>query len=183
VPIGGDDHPDYAPGCMKRDSGMWRAQEMETNVYGTDYCIGFRRRHAQRGVHPQTAEPARQPRAHRVVELFGRNSGETSLIASYSRAWIEPSLRGPVRAAPASGTLMQDKKKNPSNYAMVTISEGATMLGGDIIEAGRKMRTVTRNSAHRRAHRRGPEEAHGRGHPVTSLSATSCAPAPQTAWT
>jgi len=31
---------------------------------------------------------------------------------------------------------MVDKRANPSNYAMVTISEGAQMLGGDVMEFG-----------------------------------------------
>jgi 6-phosphofructokinase 1 len=31
---------------------------------------------------------------------------------------------------------MQDKRANPSNYAMVTISEGAKMLGGEVVESG-----------------------------------------------
>jgi 6-phosphofructokinase 1 len=31
---------------------------------------------------------------------------------------------------------MQDKRNNPSNYAMVTISEGAHMIGGSIVESG-----------------------------------------------
>ncbi len=32
--------------------------------------------------------------------------------------------------------LLRDRKRNPSNYAMVTISEGATLIGGEIIERG-----------------------------------------------
>jgi 6-phosphofructokinase 1 len=31
---------------------------------------------------------------------------------------------------------LQDKKTNPSNYAMVTISEGAHFLGGQVVEYG-----------------------------------------------
>jgi 6-phosphofructokinase 1 len=32
--------------------------------------------------------------------------------------------------------VMQDKRGNPSNYAMVTISEGAHFLGGQVVEYG-----------------------------------------------
>ena len=32
--------------------------------------------------------------------------------------------------------LVQDKRKNPSNYAIMTISEGAIMEGGEVIETG-----------------------------------------------
>ena len=31
---------------------------------------------------------------------------------------------------------MEDKRHNASNYAMVTISEGASMVGGDVLESG-----------------------------------------------
>jgi 6-phosphofructokinase 1 len=32
--------------------------------------------------------------------------------------------------------LVHDRSKNPSNYAMVAISEGASIIGGEIIESG-----------------------------------------------
>jgi 6-phosphofructokinase len=32
--------------------------------------------------------------------------------------------------------LMEDKRNNPSNYAIMTISEGAVLEGGDVIESG-----------------------------------------------
>ena len=32
--------------------------------------------------------------------------------------------------------VMEDKKSNPSNYAMITMSEGAQMVGGKIVEYG-----------------------------------------------
>jgi 6-phosphofructokinase 1 len=72
-----------------------------------------------------------------VVELFGRNSGETSLVSSYlagvDRALISEVPFDPERLATL---VMQDKRANPSNYAMVTISEGAHMIGGKVIEFG-----------------------------------------------
>ena len=32
--------------------------------------------------------------------------------------------------------LLRDKRSNPSNYAMMTISEGATLIGGEMVQAG-----------------------------------------------
>jgi 6-phosphofructokinase len=32
--------------------------------------------------------------------------------------------------------LVEDKRSNPSNYAIMTISEGAIMEGGDVVESG-----------------------------------------------
>jgi len=111
---------------------------MDNDVFGTDYCIGFSTAvtrsvdfiHALRtvaGSHERVA----------IVELFGRNSGETSLISAYlagvDRAVISEVPFDPDRL---SDLLMQDKKNNPSNYAIMTISEGATMHGGTIVETG-----------------------------------------------
>jgi 6-phosphofructokinase 1 len=72
-----------------------------------------------------------------VIELFGRNSGETSLIAAYlsgvDRAIIS---EVPFDVNRLAELLYKDKMDNPSNYAMMTISEGARMEGGEIIEGG-----------------------------------------------
>jgi 6-phosphofructokinase 1 len=72
-----------------------------------------------------------------VVELFGRNCGETSLISSYL-AGVDRALISEVPFDPEklAGLLMEDKRHNPSNYAMVTISEGAHMVGGKVVEYG-----------------------------------------------
>jgi 6-phosphofructokinase 1 len=72
-----------------------------------------------------------------VVELFGRNSGETSLISSYL-AGVDRSIISEVPFDPEKlgELLMKDKRSNPSNYAMVTISEGAHMIGGKVVEYG-----------------------------------------------
>jgi ATP-dependent phosphofructokinase / diphosphate-dependent phosphofructokinase len=72
-----------------------------------------------------------------VIELFGRYSGETSLISAYlasvDRAVISEVPFDPERLA---ALLMEDKRRSPSHYAMVTISEGATYTGGDIHLSG-----------------------------------------------
>ena len=47
-------------------------------------------------------------------------------------------LRRAITAAPAPATqrglriLIEDRQQNPSGYAMMTISEGATMTGGEL---------------------------------------------------
>ena len=72
-----------------------------------------------------------------VVELFGRNSGETSLISSYL-AGVDRALISEVPFDPEllADFVMLDKNSNPSNYCMVTISEGAHMVGGKVVEYG-----------------------------------------------
>jgi 6-phosphofructokinase 1 len=113
---------------------------MDNDVFGTDYCIGFSTAvtrsvsfiHALRtstGSHERIA----------VIELFGRYCGETSLISAYlagvDRALISEVPFDPKRLAEL---IMKDKGANPKNYAMITISEGAKMTGGDMIMSGEK---------------------------------------------
>jgi 6-phosphofructokinase len=72
-----------------------------------------------------------------VVELFGRNSGETSLFAAYladvDRAAIS---EVPFDTEKLINFLVKDRSENPSNYAVLTISEGAHPIGGAVFERG-----------------------------------------------
>jgi 6-phosphofructokinase 1 len=111
---------------------------MDNDVRGTDYCIGFSTA-VTRSVHfihaLRTSAGSHERIA--VVELFGRYSGETSLMAAYlagvDRAVISEVPFDPEKLA---RLLLKDKRENPSNYAMLTISEGATMVGGDLVMHG-----------------------------------------------
>ncbi|HEY4669546.1 MAG TPA: 6-phosphofructokinase, partial [Tepidiformaceae bacterium] len=141
VPIGGDDTLSYAVRLHKEGVNVVAIPKtMDNDVYGTDYCIGFSTAvtrsvdliHALRtptGSHERIA----------VVELFGRNSGETSLIAAYladvDRALIS---EVPFDVERLAGMLVEDRRRNPSNYAIVTVSEGASMVGGQIVEYGQE---------------------------------------------
>jgi len=72
-----------------------------------------------------------------VVELFGRHSGETCLLSSYlagtDRALI---AEVPFDTERAVELLADDKRTNPSNYAVCAISEGAYPSGGQPFETG-----------------------------------------------
>ena len=72
-----------------------------------------------------------------MVELFGRNSGETALISGFlagaDRVLIS---EVPFEIDRLAELVMQDKADNPSGYAVVVVSEGATMAGGETIERG-----------------------------------------------
>jgi 6-phosphofructokinase 1 len=111
---------------------------MDNDVYGTDYCIGFSTAvtRSVQFIHQLRTSTGSHERIA-VIELFGRNSGETSLISSYlagvDRAIISEVPFDPEKLA---DLVMQDKRTNPSNYAMVTISEGAHMVGGKVVEYG-----------------------------------------------
>jgi 6-phosphofructokinase 1 len=72
-----------------------------------------------------------------VMELFGRNSGETSLISAYL-SYVDRAIISevPFDINKLVEFLVEDKRNNPSNYAIMTISEGAIMQGGEVIESG-----------------------------------------------
>jgi 6-phosphofructokinase 1 len=72
-----------------------------------------------------------------VIELFGRNSGETSLISAYL-SYVDRAIipEVPCNIEKLTSFLMEDKRNNPSNYAIMTISEGAIIEGLDVVESG-----------------------------------------------
>ncbi len=141
VTIGGDDTLSYAVRLHTEDFPIVAIPKtMDNDVFGTDYCIGFSTA-VTRSVHfiNMLRTPAGSHERIAVVELFGRNSGETSLISAHlsnaDRAIISEVPFDPEKLA---GLLMEDKNHNPSHYAIMTISEGATMVGGKIIEYGQE---------------------------------------------
>lgn len=139
IPIGGDDTLSFGERLHREGFPVIAIPKtMDNDVFGTDYCIGFSTAvtrsvnfiHALRtstGSHERIA----------VVELFGRYCGETCLVSAYlagaDRAVISEVPFGPEKLA---RLVMEDKRANPSNYAMVTISEGATMEGGGLLQYG-----------------------------------------------
>lgn len=139
IPIGGDDTLSYGERLHSESFPVIAIPKtMDNDVYGTDYCIGFSTAvtRSVQFIHQLRTSTGSHERIA-VIELFGRNSGETSLISSYlagvDRAIISEVPFDPERLAEL---VMKDKKANPSNYAMVTISEGAHMVGGKIVQYG-----------------------------------------------
>ena len=111
---------------------------MDNDVYGTDYCLGFSTAVTRSVMFINDLRTgAGSHERHLVVELFGRNSGETCLLASYlagaDRAII---AEVPFECEKLFDLLEKDKRDNPSNYAVVAVSEGATVVGGAKIERG-----------------------------------------------
>jgi 6-phosphofructokinase 1 len=136
IPIGGDDTLSYAARLHREGFPVVAIPKtMDNDVYGTDYCIGFSTAVA-RSVEAITALRTTSGSHERlaVVELFGRNSGETSLISAYladvDRAIIS---EVPFDIQKLALLLVQDKYNNPSNYAIMTISEGAREIGGALV--------------------------------------------------
>jgi ATP-dependent phosphofructokinase / diphosphate-dependent phosphofructokinase len=139
IPIGGDDTLSYGERLHREGMAVVAIPKtMDNDVYGTDFCIGFSTAvtRSVQFIHQLRTSTGSHERIA-VIELFGRNSGETSLISSYLAA-VDRALISEVPFDPEklAELVMRDKRSNPSNYAMVTISEGAHMVGGKVVEYG-----------------------------------------------
>jgi 6-phosphofructokinase 1 len=139
IPIGGDDTLSYGERLHSEGFPVVAIPKtMDNDVYGTDYCIGFSTAvtRSVQFIHQLRTSTGSHERIA-VIELFGRNSGETSLISSYL-AGVDRALISEVPFDPEklASLVMKDKQNNPSNYAIVTISEGAHMIGGKVVEFG-----------------------------------------------
>jgi 6-phosphofructokinase len=139
VPIGGDDTLSFAVRLHKEGIPILTIPKtMDNDVYGTDYCIGFSTA-VTRSVDFITSIRSTVGSHERiaVVELFGRNSGETSLISAYL-AFVDRAVISevPFDVDKLAKLLLDDKRTNSSHYAIMTISEGATFEGGEVIERG-----------------------------------------------
>jgi 6-phosphofructokinase len=130
IPIGGDDTLSY--GKRLHDEGMHVVaipKTMDNDVYGTDYCIGFstcvtrtieltHRLRTSAGSHERFL----------VIEVFGRYAGFTALLPTMAGAADRCVIpEHPVDVERLAELLTMDRNKNPSRYAVVLVSEGASM--------------------------------------------------------
>ena len=139
VVIGGDDTLSYAARIHAEGvKTMCIPKTMDNDVFGTDYCIGFstcvtrsveliNRLRTSVGSHERFL----------VVEMFGRNSGLTALMAGYL-ADVDRTLIAevPFDFNKLARLLSEDRAGSASNYAIVVVSEGASALGQGVIESG-----------------------------------------------
>ncbi len=139
IPIGGDDTLSY--GLRLHNEGVpviAIPKTMDNDVHGTDYCIGFSTA-VTRGVqfiHNLRTSTGSHERIA-VIELFGRYSGETSLITAYLAAVDRAVISEvPVDIDRLADFIVADRNSNPSKYAMVTVSEGAVVEGGEMSLSG-----------------------------------------------
>jgi 6-phosphofructokinase len=123
---------------------------MDNDVYGTDYCIGFSTA-VSRSVEAINALRTTTESHERiaVIELFGRRSGETALLAGFL-AQVDRTV---ISEVPANldillPLLAEDRASRPANYAVCVVSEGARLStdvegdNGDIAKSGTKRGTI-----------------------------------------
>ena len=176
IPIGGDDTLSYA--LRMHEEGVPVVaipKTMDNDVHGTDYCIGFSTA-ITRGVqfiHNLRTSTGSHERIA-VVELFGRYSGETSLITAY--------LAGVDRALISEIPFDIDKLGRAVGARQarepVELRDGDRVGGGDdgrrrdgALGRGGRLRPPQARR-HRRADERADQGAHRRRTSSTSRSAT-----------
>jgi ATP-dependent phosphofructokinase / diphosphate-dependent phosphofructokinase len=136
LPIGGDDTLSFALRLHAEGVPVVAIPKtMDNDVHGTDYCIGFSTAVTRtvNFIHQLRTSAGSHERLA-IVEVFGRYSGETSLVSAYL-AGVERAVISEVSfdIERLASLLMDDKRRNPSHYAMMTISEGATLVGGEMV--------------------------------------------------
>jgi len=134
IPIGGDDTLSYGHRLHKEGIKVLAIPKtMDNDVPGTDYCIGFST------CVTRTIELTHMLRtsagSHErflVIEVFGRYAGFTTLLptmAGASDRCVIPEY--PFEIEHLTELMIHDRNQNPSNYAVVLVSEGATMAHHD----------------------------------------------------
>jgi len=139
VAIGGDGTLTFARRLAQEGVPVLAVPKtMDNDVFGTEYCIGFSTAVTRSLLLINDLRTvAGSHERFLVVELFGRHSGETCLLASYL-AGVDRTLLAEVPFDPEriARLLDEDKNANPSRYAVVAVSEGAFPVGGRRFESG-----------------------------------------------
>src|SRR6266480_4392960 len=136
--IGGDDTLSYGSILSAKGVPIWGIPKtMDNDVPGTDYCIGFQtaisrasefitRMRSTAGSHSETV----------LCRMFGRDAGFTALEAAIV-SWADRLL---IPEVPANidtlAKLVVKDRRNPNNYSIVVLSEGANLIGLPVPEVG-----------------------------------------------
>ena len=110
---------------------------MDNDVQGTEYCIGFSSAiaRAKELITRQRSTLGSHERIG-VFRIFGRDAGFTALYTAYissARALIP---EAPFDLDRLVQFLVEDKRNNPSHYAIVIAAEGAMWQGGTLPDVG-----------------------------------------------
>lgn len=139
IPIGGDDTLSYGVRMFKE--GMKVAaipKTMDNDVPGTDYCIGFSTcitRTIQMTNALRTSAGSHE--RFLVLEVFGRYAGYTAMLptmAGSADRCVIPEYKFSMEKL--TELMVADRKRNPSRYSVVLVSEGAMFEGGEMVFEG-----------------------------------------------
>ena len=138
IAIGGDDTLSYAERLHKEGVKVIAIPKtMDNDVRNTEYCIGFSTAisRSTSAINRQRSTVGSHERIG-IFRLFGRDAGYTSLYTAYVtdvRCGIPEYAFDLDRMIEL---LLRDKRRNPSNYSMVVLSEGAAWEGYVVQEYG-----------------------------------------------
>jgi 6-phosphofructokinase 1 len=138
VAIGGDDTLSYAAHLDRQGVKVIAIPKtMDNDVRNTEYCIGFSTAvsRASDAIERQRTTIGSHER-YGVFRVFGRDAGYTALYTAYvnSIRCCIPEYK--VKLDRLIDLLIEDKKNNPSSYALVILSEGAEWEGYQVREYG-----------------------------------------------
>jgi ATP-dependent phosphofructokinase / diphosphate-dependent phosphofructokinase len=138
VAIGGDDTLSYAATLHKLGFKVVAVPKtMDNDVRNTEYCIGFSTAisRATDAINRQRTTVGSHERIG-VFRVFGRDAGYTALYTAYVNSLRCGIPEFKFNLEKMVELLVQDKRKNPSNYALVVLSEGAEWEGFTLQEYG-----------------------------------------------
>jgi len=138
IAIGGDDTLSYADKLNGLGVKIIAIPKtMDNDVRNTEYCIGFSTAitRASDAIQRQRTTVASHERIG-IFRVFGRDAGFTALYTAYTTSvrCVVPEYK--VNLDKLIRLLIEEKRANPSNYALVVLSEGAEWEGYQVREYG-----------------------------------------------
>jgi len=127
IAIGGDDTLSYAAKLNALGVKIVAIPKtMDNDVHNTEYCIGFSTAitRASDAIQRQRTTVGSHERIG-IFRDFGRDVGFTALYTAYATLYPMRHTRVQSESRQAHPVLLEDKRANPSNYALVVLSEGA----------------------------------------------------------
>jgi len=136
IPVGGDDTLSYGVRLYREGVKVVAIPKtMDNDVPGTDYCVGFSTcvtRTIQMANSLRTSAGSHE--RFLVLEVFGRYAGFTAMLPTMAGAanrCVIPEHKFDIERL--TELLVADRRKNPSRYSVVLVSEGAMFEGGEMI--------------------------------------------------
>jgi len=138
IAIGGDDTLSYAAELDRQGVKVIAVPKtMDNDVQNTEYCIGFSTAitRAMDAIERQRTTVGSHERIG-LFRVFGRDAGYTALYTAYvtSVRCCIPEFK--VNLPRLIEMLVTDKARNPSNYSLAILSEGAEWEGYTVKEYG-----------------------------------------------
>ena len=136
IPIGGDDTLSYAVRLYQEGRKLVAIPKtMDNDVPGTDYCIGFSTCVTRTiAMANSLRTSAGSHERFLVLEVFGRYAGFTAMLPTMAGAanrCVIPEHKFDIERL--TELMVSDRRKNPSRYSVVLVSEGAMFQGGEMV--------------------------------------------------